>query len=357
MNGICVTGFFSSGSSAVIDFLSEFDSTSFLNGREQYEHSLFYIGNGLFELYDCLFSDRSNYLSRSHALNDFVDLTINQYEKNYGWFGSYKKYIGKDFKSISDDFVSNISKSQGVAVDLADYKGVHFSLIKGILQIGAHFAYGYKISKFGRQYKKLNRPYRYLICTEKEFISHSQRYLEQYLNVCNVNRKKHVVFDHLVTAEQIYGVRAFLTNSYRTIVLDRNPVDIYLLSKYIWDTPKHYYHPPVPLNVKDFCNNYLFQRRNIDEIKKQKNVLYIRFEDLVLNYKDTTKQIMDFCGLKEKEHTKKKKYFNPEISQKNIGLDVIYPNESTNIKYILKSIPSDMYTYVRNKNIIRKEIF
>ena len=158
MKSICVTGFYASGSSACLDYLSEYESTSFINGKEDYEHSMFYIGDGLFELYDRLYSDKSNYISRSHALNDYVDLVNNQYNNNFGWFGSYKLLLGENFKKISNDFINSISSKQGVAVDVADYYGVHFSLIKGLLQLGAHFIYKYKISKFGRKYKKTSLP-------------------------------------------------------------------------------------------------------------------------------------------------------------------------------------------------------
>lgn len=343
MNNICVTGFFASGSSACFDYLSEFDNTFSIKGRDDYEHSLFYIGDGLFELYDRLYSDSSNYLSRSHALNNFIDLFYEQYNNDYGWFGSYKKILGSDFKNACELFIDSISAKQGVAVDLADYHGVYYSPLKAVLQIGAHFVYGYKITKLGRQYKKQSRPFRYITVNEEEFVEHTKEFLASYAKLCNKENKEVTLFDHLVSAEQIYGVSKLLPDNYKIILIDRNPVDMYLISKHIWGSKKNGYCAPVPENVDDFCFNYLFQRRNIGKIKELKNVLYLSFEDLVLNYDKAIIKINEFCKLSERNHILVKSFFNPEISKNNINLESLYPDENENIKVIRNKIPSDSY--------------
>ncbi len=349
MKSICVTGFYASGSSACLDYLSEYESTSFINGKEDYEHSMFYIGDGLFELYDRLYSDKSNYISRSHALNDYVDLVNNQYNNNFGWFGSYKLLLGENFKKISNDFINSISSKQGVAVDVADYYGVHFSLIKGLLQLGAHFIYKYKISKFGRKYKKKTRVFRYLIADENTFRNNAKIFLEAYSKLCNKNNTNIIVHDHLVSAEQLYGIKYFLPDSYKVIIVDRNPVDLYLVTKKIWGSAKFGYAPPTPLAVEDFCWNYMYQRRNLEKMKEMSNVLYIKFEELVQDYDKVIKIIDDFCGLKKEEHKFPKKYFNPEISINNIDLESCYPEEKENIAQIKKLISSSFYSYEKTK--------
>lgn len=359
MNTICVTGFFASGSSAVIDYLSEFDTTCLFNEGKDYEHSLFYVGDGLFELYDRLFSDRTNYISRSHALNQFCDMCIRQYHNDFGWFGSYKRLIGKPFLDSLNDFVSSISGEDGKTADIADYQGVHFSLLKGLLQIGAHIVYGYKITKFGRQYKKSDRPFRYVTCSQELFIEKCKLFLSRYSELCNNKNKQIVVFDHLVSAEQVWGTDMFLPEDYKIILVDRNPVDSYLLSKYVWNDKKHYYHPPVPLDsIRDFCNHYIFQRRNIEKIRNMRNVYYVRFEELVVNYNAIVSEINDFCGLDSVSHALPRQKFNPEISINNINVDRLYPDEKENLEYIRNNVPLNMYSIIEtNKINSRKSIF
>ena len=47
-------------------------------------------------------------------------------------------------------------------------------------------------------------------------------------------------------------------------------------------------------------------------------ILKIRFEDLVLNYEETKKEIEEFLCLTEENHISKFKYFNPLQSNKNV---------------------------------------
>ena len=70
--------------------------------------------------------------------------------------------------------------------------------------------------------------------------------------------------------------------------------------------------------------------------------LTVRFEDIVLDYENTTKKIMKFVGLKECQHIDKKQYFNPEISSKNIGIWKTFENKEA-IKQIEKMLPQYLY--------------
>lgn len=358
---ICVTGYFGSGSSACLDYLSELDNTFFLNRSDDYEHSLFYIGNGLFELYETLYADSSNYLTRSHALNDFYDLSLNQYKTNYGWYGSYKRLVGKEFVDILNEFFNSISKQQEPANDIADCTGVYYSPFKAVLQIGASILMDYHIAVLGRQYKRKRRPFRYITVDKDGFESECRSFLDEYARICNLDRKPIAVFDHLISAEQVYGVRNLIPDDYKIIIVDRNPVDSYLIAKKIWSHKKQGYTAPVPLDVNEFCKNYKYQRRNILHTINMENVLYIYFEELVLNYEEITNRINSFIGSEAMKINTIKKRFNPEISINNINLGSVYSDESENINYIINYFTEDVFgrrfDYFTNYNNNKSSVF
>lgn len=50
------------------------------------------------------------------------------------------------------------------------------------------------------------------------------------------------------------------------------------------------------------------------------NILYLRLEDMVLNYEETSKKVFDFIGIDPKDHIQPKKFFDPSVSIKNLDI-------------------------------------
>ena len=89
MKKIAVTGYYGTGSSAVVDLLSEVDGVEFALGR-RYEHTNLNCRDGLFDLEAILYSPNTCFYSRDMALNRFIDEMEKQYKYNFGWYGTYK---------------------------------------------------------------------------------------------------------------------------------------------------------------------------------------------------------------------------------------------------------------------------
>ena len=137
---IAVTGYFGTGSSAVIDLLREYQGVKVVPdmGRA-YEHEIFYYPGGLFDLCSLLTHGNTpqgsdiyinNFINTMHRLNDY----------DYGWFGSYQKLFGDKVMKMTEKFVSTISeKREGTN----SYHTVRSrkSLIKAALQLAAHLGY------------------------------------------------------------------------------------------------------------------------------------------------------------------------------------------------------------------------
>lgn len=358
MNNVCVTGFYGTGSSAVLDYLKEFDTSIFLKKNGDYEDSTFYIGGGLFELRDRLFGLASCYSSRSIAINDFIALTDKHYRYNFGWFGSYKKLIGPDYLKIRDTFINSISTPEPNTKSLTTVEKTYFSPLKACLQVGAHCLKGYKISRLGIAYKRSKLPFRLLNVDEKTFLAKSREFLSSYCELCKRGADGINVFDHLVSAEQIPGVLDFFPGDLRVIVVDRDPVDLYLVDKYIWPQVRfgkqNSFYPP---KVTDYCDFFSEQRRNVSKIKDNPKIFYLKFESLVYDYENSTRQIEDFLGLSPSAHTKKLSCLDPKKSIVNTNLSSLFPNEKENIEYIRKRLSGFLYQFPEDSNPASKKMF
>ena len=132
---IAVTGYYGTGSSAVIDFLSEFKNVSCAIGN-RYEHYPFLGQNAIFDLENRLFDENSNYMIRDYAINEFIKEMKRQYEHNFGWFGSYKKLFGKKFMTSVNKFVNAISTYKNCK-SFTQVKKIKHTPLKAVLQIGA----------------------------------------------------------------------------------------------------------------------------------------------------------------------------------------------------------------------------
>ena len=73
------------------------------------------------------------------------------------------------------------------------------------------------------------------------------------------------------------------------------------------------------------------------------SVIYINYEDLVLNYDKTIQDIFSKLDIDPDLHTKKKQFFDPAQSAKNVGIWKKMKN-SDEIKLIEKELKDYLYT-------------
>lgn len=72
------------------------------------------------------------------------------------------------------------------------------------------------------------------------------------------------------------------------------------------------------------------------------NVMYIRFEDLVLHYDQEARRVMDFLGLTGDMQIHKREYLNPDISCKNVGIWRRHYNECPEVMDLIKQELPDL---------------
>ena len=237
------------------------------------------------------------------------------YNKKFWWVGNYKKIIGKDFMKFVNQFIDEITEY--------NYEGYWYTheevslemFIKLLLRKPIKILTGgkYKFKKRVLRYKdgmriSFIKPQRYYKAANK-FINNILDYIAPDGN--------NIILDQFLLPFNLHRIDNYFDDEVRTIVVERDPRDVYILNKYIWGEKG--ISIPMPKEVNKFVEFYKGMRES-EIIKDSNKVLRIRFEDLIYNYDSELKKIIKFLGFKESDHINKKTRFNPEISIKNTQL-------------------------------------
>lgn len=341
MKKIAVTGYCGTGSSAVIDLLSEYKSCT-TNGLRRYEHILFYTPNGIFDLEDKLL--RGNDIHRSdEAINKFRKEMMKLAKNNFGWFGSYEEMFGNAFEKKLDSFIDDLIQYNIKGKWYGQYEGVKFSFVKVILQIGAKIIQNRKIHKWGRQYLIKGSDNMMLsFPTEEEFYSAARSFIKGYLDLIGGEKEENIIFDHLLLPHNAYRLPNYFDDDFRLIIVDRDVRDMYALSTYVW--PSIHSEAPFPKQCDEFIEFWKRMRKcekPIDDFR----IYRLNFEDMVYKYEETVKRLEEFIGLSPEEHIYKKKYFEPEKSIKNTQNFLINPQWAKEAKIIEDALPQYIYNF------------
>lgn len=352
IGNVAITGYCGTGSSAMIDLLREFQDVK-IALQDKYEHIVFYMPNGLFDLENKLLLNNDPHRS-DEAINSFLNAMQLLYEKDFGWFGSYEKYLGEKFLQSVEDFVGHISTKGKDSIWYGRYRNVRFSPVKAGLQLAAKIVYKRKVSKWGRQYVIDKGPFYFSIPTEQEYFEYAGKFARNYLEMTG-EKDKLMIYDHLLWPSQTNRVEKYFGNSLKVIVLNRDPRDIFLLSKYIWPAPPIFSPTPYPSDAKEFCN-YWKRIRLKDEKEHNPHVLKVQFEDLIYQYEKTVGKIMEFLELSPAAHVKPKEFLIPSTSMINTQLFHIKPEWQEEIKVIEEELSDYLYQFPEKDQVSVEDV-
>lgn len=337
MKIISCASYYGTGSSAIVDYFSEFSSCfSFAD----YEFRFVHDPNGIADLeYNLVENHNRN--NSGYALKKYrqqVDfLAGNKLVKRYEPF-----FDGK-WKEISYKYIDNLTDF--------DYKGYWFydvldrgrayyvtvRIINKILQKTI-----WRLNRKKKIENNLNElPNERTLCSrpsEEKFLSLTREYIDKIIGVANKENKPNVIVDQIVPASNLNRYLRYF-NDIVVFVVDRDPRDIYYLAKYIWKINI------IPTeNAEVFCKWFEYTRahRKTEQVDSSK-VMYIQFEDMVLNYEETMAKIRDFCGLSEDEHKAPCKFFDPKISINNVRIWEKKGDHLDEMEYIAKMLPDHLY--------------
>lgn len=339
---VAVTGYYGTGSSALIDLLKEYDNVKIAAPiDEEYEHMALYSQGAFFDLASILLSPfRAPYVS-DMAINQFIDAAYRLNDNNFGWYGSYKYYYGDKYMNSVEEFVSEISKKKERKSASHAIK-VRKTLKKAFFQIMAKIIYKRPITSLGREYIFDNKAGYFAMPTREEFSIAAKKYINSYIEMCSKDSEINV-FDHLIWPQQSVCIEEFMPEILKVIVLQRDPRDVYLLNKYYWHSiPISNSKPYYPTSPKEFIEEW---KRSVSLNLETSRVLVLNFEDLIYNYNSTLEKIEKFLGINKLNHLKKYHFFEPSKSIENTQIYNISKEWNTEIKEIERELSNYLYDF------------
>ena len=305
-----VSGFCSSGSSAVIDLLKEFKGFYVPDAEIRFLRDPY----GISALEESLVRNW-DLINSSAAISDFMEI-MRKSARPKGLFlpmgFGLKEKISKDFLRITDDYINQL-------VDFTyktDY--YHYKFKKSFLKYQLD-RYRWAIERLSKgKLKVTNR--NIATCyfahpTQDQFNTATKAYIdalfEQKVKEGNFT---HVVLDQAVSVSNPDVIHRYFNNA-KLIIVDRDPRDMYCDDVNWGDNMDDNYE------TREAAERYVLRAKaQRENIKPDADVLYLKFEDVIINYEETRKKICDFLGINVDDHIAKGRYLKTEVSIKNIGI-------------------------------------
>jgi len=325
-------GYYETGGSVIRDLLKEYKNVFVFPS----EFRLLIKSKGLSDLENAIFNN-SGCKNIDIAINDFLWLCTHIGRKTTKFTRQ-----GFDFDFYTD---GNFSKEVNLFInEIVDYKyfmNWHYY----------DFQKNYFISQFHRYSTRLLG---YKFYEKKAFMSYpdfkkftffAKKFLKQIiLDACNKVKHKGSIFaihnavrpirNHMIDKSHNYFDNLLM------IYVDRDPRDVFL------DFPHDRYmainKKPIE-RAKNFVKFFLDLRKEQELVSSRPDVLFLKFEELIVQYDKQVAWINDFIGTSEKIESLNKKFFDPNKSIKNIGK---YKNVSKEIKPAIKFIEDQLAEFI-----------
>ena len=351
MKLIDISGFGHSGKTAVTDLLREVDGVH--AHQNSFEFNLIRLPDGILDLSSALTDNwspsRSDFAIKRFRL---LALSLNT---------SYSEILNRNFMNITDEYLD--------------------SLIEGKLNIGAWYDGLYSkpgyierskpLLKKVRVFKLLKAIYRIFWSIEKtyqnkvevnlasgdSFLEKTIEYLEKVLSYNLEDALTTIVTNNAFEPFNPNVSLKYFKDAY-SIIVDRDPRDIFIsviksnfaFTPYFEEGNKsfkaHYQTLKEDmLGVNDiniFIKRQKLYREKTEKASYGRKIIYIKYEDLVLNYKSTKDKIFSIIGINPKLHLNKNKYFDPKESRLNVKIYKRFGDRSE-IKMIEKELKPYLY--------------
>lgn len=332
---VIVSGFYATGASAIVDYLKEFGNCVECGKEIRFIRDPY----GIIDLERSIV-DNWDLINSTVAIEDFI-----HFSKICARYGdsplskpglSYSKYINKDYLKITLDYIQKLTNYTYKAEYYATkFKKNYFNYV-----IDRNLAYIERRSKGKLRVANTKNKIRFFATpTKEEFNKATTEYIEDLfkpLMFLNEERKM-VILDQALSPNNSEPINRYFKNA-KFIIVDRDPRDVYCHNLKI--NGYRLNNPGSAEAGKMFTDRYKAMRRNLK--LSEENILYVRFEDLILNYDITTKKIKEFLNLDDSYHLSPFKFLKPEMSKKNIG---IWKNSVDIYKSAFKIMEEELSNY------------
>lgn len=309
-----VSGYGWSGSGAAVDLLKEFDAF----GSPSLEFRLIKDPYGIIDLESFLVKNW-DVIRHNTAIHDFIWYchVLNRKGSIFGRHGAnLGEKLNVDFIAETQAYISNLTKlNYNGSTTVSNYKlsSLAFLLKRINRKCGLQ-----KSNK--RMY--LSRP------SQKIFLEETRKYLfNLFKNYAKNNRLRMIILDQAIPPSNIVKAMRYF-DEIKLIIVDRDPRDIFVDL-----VNKESLIGPELLNEEGAVEKYISWHKTLrsnssflNNSEKDKNVLRLQFENLVMNYDQCIKEIESFLSTDMKQ-SGRQRFFKPEESRKNMGLWKNYPHQ------------------------------
>lgn len=327
---ISCASYFGSGSSAITDLIGEYKNVKSLT---EYEFRFIQDIDGVMDLEYHLVMNPNRHNS-GHALKRFWRLS--QFNAGTKFNKRYSEFLGDDYLRLTKNYVDALTDLVYPGYWFMDLyeKGKLYYYLKSIEGKIFHLIMPSKVhSLMPKELMYCSHP------SEAKFLELTRQYIADILKAANPQDEDFLMMDQLTPSSNINRCLRYFDDRIKTIVVDRDPRDIYVINKTVWkDTI-------VPMNCEDFCKWFRFTHecgkgQSVDADK----VLTVRFEDIIYKYDEMVEVIERFIGLDPQNHERPFSGLNPKRSVGNTLLFHDYDNQDE-IKYIEKQLKEYLYDF------------
>lgn len=322
---ISVSGYGTTGASAVIDFLRGYPDKQVYVGAE---FQLLHQPDGICDLkyHLCQSCER---IASNAAIHRFRRI-------KYNTVGMQLQKQCPSFYQLMDEYVDKLTVCSWNGRSGADPSDVtNLSTNKAIRYFQRGMDYFLRKRNKMWHFPTYQQRY-YSSLSEEEFDEITKDFLKKLFRDLSLDESRDIIFDMLFSSTNPKLGMEFFEDS-KVIIVDRDPRDLYLATRRnIWANAY------IPWDeVSKFVDYYKALRVNT---KPFQNALHIQYEDLIYKYYPTTKTIMDFLGINERPQNEFLK-FNPDVSVKYTNRKVDQTEYSDQISYIEKCLPEFLYCF------------
>jgi len=318
--GTC--GFCSTGSSAVSDYLKEFDENQVF---DKVEFTFPYLPDGLLDL--------EYHLTKKICRDDSCALAIPRFRnlmkslENYLCFNL--KMSHSEYNEIIDDFLGQIVQMKWVATRRTDRQLYGSGFIRryfgGVMDKIIIPFFNKKLHKCVELYPMHEVE---ISINPENYDELAKTFIRKFLIKLGADYSKNIVFDQPFPGDDPVQCFHFFDDPV-AIVVDRDPRDNYIFTKEFLYKKGSF----MPTNsVEDFVKYYKLLRHNRPYQQQDSRILRIHFEDLVYDYDRATRTVRDFCKLPN--NPRPYTIFNPVLSIANTQLILKFPQYKSDVNYI-----------------------
>lgn len=325
--GAC--GFGATGSSAVTDYLNEFEH---ITTKDDLEFTFVHGTDGLIDLERAVMHPHSRTADSIYAIKRYQEM-IKRKKRVYERHG----LSAEVFEKSANDFIDAITMAKWYwYYDRMKYRYKSKYILHAIMQ---RKVIPWIESKERRSLSCWPLQEVRISVKPENFYSAAQKHVDELLRGMGIDTDAVFALDQPFSGNNPQACFPFYRDPY-AVVVDRDPRDLYVFANTRLLGRNHYM--PVQ-SVVDFIAYYRALRKDQPYLEENPRILRIRFEDMVYEYEKTTAILRDFLKLPENPHPKS--VFDPELSIANTQVFKRFPQFEEDVRIIERELPEYLFDF------------